>query len=64
MRTVWTVFRKELLDGARDRRSIASLVFSAMIAPILFGVMFTVAAERRRGAEEIDLPVEGAAHAR
>lgn len=63
VRTVWTVFRKEALDGARDRRSIASLVFSAMIAPVLFGVMFTVAAERRRGADEITLPVDGAQHA-
>lgn len=60
MRAVWTVFRKEMLDAARDRRSIGSLVFSAMIAPILFGVMFTVAAERRRSADEIVLPVQGA----
>ena len=60
---VWAVFRKELLDGSRDRRSITSLVFSAMIAPILFGVMFTVAAERRKSADEITLPVEGVAYA-
>ena len=57
------VLRKELLDGGRDRRSILTLVFSAMIAPILFGVMFTVIAERRRNAEEITLPVAGADHA-
>src|SRR5215212_2185306 len=56
---VWTVFRKETLDGSRDRRSISSLVFSAMIAPILFGLMFTVAAERRKSADEITLPVDG-----
>ena len=31
-----------------------------MIAPLLFGVMFTVAAERRRSADEISLPVQGA----
>ncbi len=60
MRGVWTVFRKEVLDAARDRRSIGSLIFAAMIAPLLFGVMFTVAAERRRSADEIRLPVQGA----
>ena len=60
---VWAVFRKELLDGSRDRRSITSLVFSAMIAPMLFGVMFTVAAERRKSADEIALPVEGVEYA-
>jgi sodium transport system permease protein len=60
---VWTIFRKEVLDGARDRRSISSLVFSAMIAPILFGVMFTVAAERRKSADQITLPVDGVQYA-
>jgi sodium transport system permease protein len=63
VRHVWAVFRKELLDGSRDRRSIYSLLFSAMISPLLFGLMFTVAAERRKSAEEIALPVEGAEYA-
>ena len=34
--------------AARDRRSMMTLVFSAVIAPVLFGVIFTVAAERGR----------------
>jgi sodium transport system permease protein len=63
LRLVWTVLRKELIDGSRDRRSISSLAFSAMIAPLLFGLMFTVAAERRKSADEIALPVEGAQYA-
>lgn len=63
LRLVWAVFRKELLDGSRDRRSISSLVFSAMITPILFGVLFTVSAERRKSADEIALPIQGAANA-
>ncbi|MGC4082722.1 MAG: ABC transporter permease subunit [Vicinamibacterales bacterium] len=54
------VFRKELADGLRDRRSISSLAFSAIVTPLIFGLMFTVAAERRRSAEEIRLPVQGA----
>lgn len=63
LRLVLTVFRKELVDGARDRRSISSLAFSAIISPLLFGLMFTVAAERRRGGDEVRLPVEGVQHA-
>lgn len=57
------VFRKELLDGLRDRRSLLSLASSAVIAPILFGLLFTVLAERRRSADEIVLPVMGAEYA-
>lgn len=63
LRQLRIVFQKELLDAARDRRSIGSLLFSAMIAPVLFGVMFTVMAERRRNADDIKLPVAGAEHA-
>ncbi len=60
---VWATFRKEIVDGSRDRRSISSLLFSAMIAPVLFGLMFTVAAERRKSADEVVLPIEGAQYA-
>ena len=60
---VLAVFRKELIDGARDRRSISSLAFSAIISPLLFALMFTVAAERRKNADEITLPVEGVEYA-
>jgi sodium transport system permease protein len=63
LRIVRTVFRKEIVDGARDRRSLMSLMFSAVIAPLLFGVMFTVIAERRKSADEITLPVAGAEYA-
>ena len=63
MRQVWAVFRKEILDGSRDRRSIYSLLFAAMISPLLFALMFTVAAERRKSADEIALPIEGAENA-
>ena len=57
------VLRKELLDGARDRRSISTLLVSAMITPILLGGMFTVLASRGRDAEEIKLPVAGSEYA-
>ena len=63
LRAFWIVLRKELVDGVRDRRSLLSLAFSAVISPLLFGLMFTVVAERRKSADEIILPVAGAQHA-
>ena len=58
-----TSWEADLVDGARDRRSISSLAFSAIISPLLFGLMFTVAAERRKSADEITLPIEGVEYA-
>ena len=63
LRVFWIVLRKEIVDGVRDRRSLTSLLFSAVISPLLFGLMFTVVAERRKSAEEIILPVAGAQYA-
>jgi sodium transport system permease protein len=63
LRALGVVFRKELLDGVRDRRSISTLVVSAMITPLLLGGMFTVLASRNKDAEEIKLPVAGAEYA-
>ena len=54
------VARKELLDGIRDRRSLATLVFSALLTPLLLGVMLTSTAGSARGAEDLTLPVVGA----
>ena len=63
LRLIAVVFRKEVVDGARDRRSLSSLLFSAVVAPLLFGVMFTVTAERRKSADDIALPVAGREYA-
>src|SRR5713226_6502167 len=61
-RLLLIVWKKELRDGARDRRSIFSLLIGAMIAPILMGVMFTIMAGRRN-ADEIKVPVAGVEYA-
>ncbi len=63
IRLIWAVWRKELLDGSRDRRAITSLAFSAVVSPLLFGLIFTVNAERRKDAQEMKLPVQGAQYA-
>ncbi|MBP7779894.1 MAG: ABC transporter permease [Acidobacteria bacterium] len=57
------VTRKELVDGIRDRRSLATVVFSSLLTPILLGVLLTTTAGSARGAEELTLPVVGAEHA-
>lgn len=57
------VARKELVDGIRDRRSLATLVFSSLMTPLLLGVMLTSTAGSARGAEDLTLPVVGAEHA-
>jgi sodium transport system permease protein len=54
---------KELRDGARDRRSIASALIGATLSPLLIGGMFTVIAGRGKDAEEIKLPVAGVEYA-
>ncbi|MDX1984059.1 MAG: ABC transporter permease [Bryobacteraceae bacterium] len=54
------VLRKELLDGVRDRRSVASVVISALIGPLLVGFLFSQLAERQRVADEVKVPVVGA----
>ena len=63
LRAFVVVFRKELIDGLRDRRSLMSMAFAAAVSPLLFGVMFTVVAERRKSADQIALPVAGARYA-
>ena len=57
------VFRKELMDGFRDRRSLYSILVSALVSPLIMAVMFTTMAERQRSAEELRLPVAGQAFA-
>mgnify|MGYP001264362991 CR=1 FL=1 len=58
-----TVFRKELVDGLRDRRSVLSALLFPLLFPLLITFMFNKIAERDREAHEIDIPVYGAERA-
>jgi len=58
-----TVFRKELRDHLRDRRSVVSAVGFTLMGPLLFGMMFTVMASWFREDKPLELPVVGRAHA-
>jgi sodium transport system permease protein len=60
---LWIVFKKELMDGTRDKRSIRSLVIGAIMTPLLFSAIFTVQANRQRNSQEIKLPVAGIEYA-
>jgi sodium transport system permease protein len=57
------VFRKELTDWSRDRRSIMTVLISSLLAPAIIGFMFTNLASRQRQVEDIKVPVIGAANA-
>ena len=57
---VMVVFRKELKDWSRDRRSIITVLVSSLLAPGIIGVMFTQLASRQRQIEDVKVPVVGA----
>jgi sodium transport system permease protein len=57
------VFRKELKDWSRDRRSIITVLISSLLAPGIIGVMFTQMASQQRQLEDVKIPVVGAAYA-
>ncbi len=57
------VFRKEMKDHLRDRRSILSVVGGSLVGPIVFGVLFSVVASWNRQDKPVELPVVGRAHA-
>ena len=66
MRTLLTVFRKEVLDNVRDRRTLASaLIMGPLFGPMLFAFMINLSIERSlENAERvIELPVIGQQHA-
>jgi sodium transport system permease protein len=60
---VRTVFRKELLDGIRDRRALASALAFPLLSPVLVAFMFTAIAQDHATPPVLELPVAGAEHA-
>jgi len=62
MRALWTVLCKELVENARDRRTVLSaLVLGPLGAPLLFTVMMNLTLERgrERAEQPLELPVAG-----
>jgi len=63
LRLTWVVFRKELVDGIRDRRSVMSALIPPIMWPLMILVMMNFIAEKRRKADDIKIPIVGAQHA-
>ena len=58
MRTVSTVFRKELIDTIRDRRTIVfMIVIPLLLFPVLFKILFSVQESHTKKAEQKTLSV-------
>jgi len=57
---VGPVFRKELLDAVRDRRSLMSALLFPLISPLMINLLFGTIAARERSAEDLVFPVQGA----
>ncbi len=62
-RVVWVVFRKEMLDGVRDRRSLLSTLLFPLLGPLMVTFAFTTVADRQREAGSVELAVAGAENA-
>jgi sodium transport system permease protein len=58
-----TVARKELVDAARDRRAILTLVIGALLGPVLISSVLNQRTVQKKGAERMEVPVVGAERA-
>jgi sodium transport system permease protein len=57
------VLRKEFVDAFRDRRSLYTLLFSAVFGPAMVGFMLNRVADRQRQVADVRIPVVGMEHA-
>ncbi len=63
LRAMLVVWRKELLDGVRDRRSLLSTLLYPLFGPLLSGLLFGFIANQQREAADVAIPIAGAEHA-
>ena len=57
------VLQKELIDGIRDRRALASALLFPLLGPVLISVMLSVVTSEEELEGTIELPVVGEEHA-
>lgn len=63
---IWTIFRKEVLENLRDRKTVMNaLIVSPLLGPLLFSVLISTVLTREMGRAEkpLELPVIGAERA-
>ena len=66
MKTIRTVFFKEIIDNFRDRRTLVSaLLMGPLFGPILFAFVINLSVSQsiENAEEALELPVIGAEHA-
>lgn len=66
LRTLGIVFRKEVVDNFRDRRTLMSaLLLGPLFGPVIFGFAITMSLKQSitDASEALDVPVLGAQHA-
>ncbi len=60
---VIVVFRKEITDAFRDRRSLYSILIGSLFGPLIMGFTLNRVADRQRQIEDVRIPVVGIEHA-
>jgi sodium transport system permease protein len=63
LRQTLVVLRKELTDSSRDRRAILAILLGVLVGPAVIAFVVDRVAAREREAEDVRIPVVGAAHA-
>ena len=63
IKALGVVFRKELVDSLRDRRSIMAALIWPVTGPLIFALMFTFIAHRQSTEKPLALAVKGAEYA-
>lgn len=66
MKRIWVIFKKELIDNLRDRRTLLSSLFSALFTPVLLLVLIIVIGKTLNvdpQEKALHLPVIGAGYA-
>ena len=64
LRAAWTVFRKELTDALRDRRTLMMVLLSSVaIGPVVLVALSALVAQMEQRAERREVMVVGMAHA-
>jgi sodium transport system permease protein len=64
MRGAWTVFRKELVDALRDRRTLLTVLLSSVaLGPLVLVLVSTLVADFEQRAEAREVVVSGIEHA-
>jgi sodium transport system permease protein len=64
MKAAWTVFRKELIDALRDRRTLMMVMLSSVaIGPVLLVALSALVSQIEQRAEQRQIVVSGMEHA-